>query len=101
MFDFRVITGEGLGRDIQAVSKDPFQSGIDATKWRMFCRGFLAHGENCFIPETIRAIFSYPLQWTYVMEALKEFFVEGKVDSFKGFLLTPLAPGLYFPAGCQ
>lgn len=100
MFDLRVNTGE-LARDIQAVSKDPFQSGIDATKWRMFCLGFLAHGENFFIPETCREILSYPLQWSDAMAALKEFCVEGKVDSFKGFLLTPLAPGLNFPAGCQ
>lgn len=45
-------SGGGV-RDIQAVSKDRFQSGIDATKRRMFCRSFLAYGQNCFVPEML------------------------------------------------
>lgn len=91
------MAGEELVKDIQAVSKDPFQWRIEATKWRMFCQGLLAHGENCFLPETFREILSYSLQWTDAMQVLRDFSVEGKVESFKGFLIDIVGPRFELP----
>lgn len=89
--------GEELAKDIQALSKDPFQWRLEATKWRLFCQGLLAHGENFFIPETFREILSYSLQWTDAMEALKGFSVEAKIESFKGFLIEIVGPRFELP----
>ncbi len=52
---FADIDNGGMAKEINAVASEPYRAESEATKWRLFCQGMLAH-KDVFLETTIKEI---------------------------------------------